>query len=204
MKKTIFLLDTSGNILRAGLFFEGSLKTFRRQGADFSGDALIFEASRRLLSQAKLDLKDLDAIAVSSGPGRFTGIRMGMTFAAMISSQLKIPALGISRLEALAFGSPLGLLCPVLAGYRGEKYYQIFHHSSVSRAPKPLGQPSWSPQSDWDIKKEEIEKSGAQIIERDAEMADFLAASIFYLAKKKIPQFQPLYLKAAGYEKKAQ
>ena len=203
MRKTILLLDTAGDILRAGLFFKGSLKTVLRKGADFSGDTLIFDASRHLLSQVALSLDDLDAIVVSSGPGRFTGIRMGMTFASILSSQLKIPALAISRLEALAYGSLLGRVCPVSMGYRGERYYQLFNHSSVRRAPKALSKPSWSPEADWEIKKKEIESDGFQIITRDAEIDDFLSASLFFLSQKKTPPFQPLYLKAAGYEKKA-
>jgi tRNA threonylcarbamoyl adenosine modification protein YeaZ len=202
MRKTILILDTSGETLRVGLFCSGSLKTLRLKGSDFSSDSLLFKAARRILDEAQLSISDVQALVVANGPGRFTGIRVGMTFTSILSSRLKIPALAISRLEAIAFGETEGQSCPVLIGYRGEKYYQAFNRKNLNHEPKPVSPPSWCSELEWAQKKREIEALGARIVEREAEVSDFFAAARFYLSQKKLPKFEPLYLKAASYERK--
>ncbi len=202
VKKSILILDTVGDALSAGLFHQDKLKTLRLKGADASGEALLFKAVDRLLFGAGLNLTDLHVIVVSSGPGRFTGIRIGMTFAAVLSSQAQTCALAVSSLEALAFGTEGTHFCPVLPGYRGEKYYQSFRRKHSDAAPKAVSQPAWSSEEDWERKAAEIKANSFQIIEREPQTADFLKAALFYLKKNKIPKFEPLYLKAAGYEKR--
>lgn len=54
------------------------------------------------LKQAGVDYGDLGAIAVSTGPGSFTGVRVGVSTARGLALALKIPAIGITTLEALA------------------------------------------------------------------------------------------------------
>ncbi|QPC86508.1 tRNA (adenosine(37)-N6)-threonylcarbamoyltransferase complex dimerization subunit type 1 TsaB [Mesorhizobium sp. NBSH29] len=55
-----------------------------------------------LLAQAGLDYAALDRIAVSVGPGSFTGVRVGVATARGLSLALKIPAIGITTIDALA------------------------------------------------------------------------------------------------------
>jgi tRNA threonylcarbamoyl adenosine modification protein YeaZ len=59
------------------------------------------------------DYSKLDKICCSVGPGSYTGIRIGITVAKTMSSVLKIPAFGISTLEAIAVSSksPDGIAC---------------------------------------------------------------------------------------------
>ncbi len=202
MKYPILILDTVGEVLSAGLFHQDKLKTLRLKGVETSGEYLLFKAVDRLLSGARLHLTDIKTVVVSSGPGRFTGIRIGMTFASILSSQLRVSTLAISGLEALAFGTAGEKKCPVLAGYRGEKYYQSFERKSLHKAPRAVSKPAWSSKEDWEQKKLEIESRSFQIIEREPTPDDFLKAALFCLEKNQIPKFEPLYLKAAGYERK--
>ena len=61
---------------------------------------------QELLADAGLDWRDLGRIAVGTGPGNFTGVRIAVAAARGLALGLGIPALGISRPEALAHGLP--------------------------------------------------------------------------------------------------
>ncbi len=75
-----------------------------------------------LLQQAKIDLKDIDAIIVAKGPGSFNGLRVGVAIAKGLAFALDVPLVGIGTLEVEAFlyvktGLPV---CPVQNAGRGE------------------------------------------------------------------------------------
>jgi tRNA threonylcarbamoyladenosine biosynthesis protein TsaB len=70
------------------------------EGADCS--SWLIPACSRCLSSAGLTLSDADGYAVASGPGSFTGLRVGLTTVKAWSEVLHKPILAISRLEALA------------------------------------------------------------------------------------------------------
>ncbi len=75
-------------------------------------------AIRRLLELAELGLPDLEGVAVSLGPGSFTGLRIGVTTAKTLAWSLGLPVAGISTLEALAAHTPLpsgALACPIVS-----------------------------------------------------------------------------------------
>lgn len=61
---------------------------------------------QELLAEAGLDWSDLDAIAVGTGPGNFTGVRIAVAAARGMALGLGIPAIGVTRMEALAHGGP--------------------------------------------------------------------------------------------------
>ncbi|OGS36608.1 MAG: tRNA (adenosine(37)-N6)-threonylcarbamoyltransferase complex dimerization subunit type 1 TsaB, partial [Elusimicrobia bacterium RIFOXYD12_FULL_66_9] len=97
----ILAVDATGDALFVALESGGRVLSARRD-AKTKHDESLLPAVESLLKRAKLTWKDLDAVAVPSGPGRFTGIRIGMAFAAMLAMKLNIPALALSRLEAAA------------------------------------------------------------------------------------------------------
>lgn len=68
-------------------------------------DAWILDAIDKLLRQCELELAQLDAIAVSIGPGTFTGIRVGMATAAGLALGAGIPLAGVGTLDALIDGA---------------------------------------------------------------------------------------------------
>lgn len=60
---------------------------------------------QEVMQTANLDLKELDAIAVSQGPGSYTGLRIGISTAKGLCYALDKPMLAIDTLQALAFGA---------------------------------------------------------------------------------------------------
>jgi len=85
--------------------------------------------------QAKIHLGDIDAVAVSKGPGSFTGLRIGVSAAKGLCYALDKPLLAINSLEAMAAGlihQPLtinhqpSLFCPMIDARRMEVYCAVF------------------------------------------------------------------------------
>ena len=83
-----------------------------------------------LLAGAGAGWRDLDAIAVGIGPGNFTGIRISVAAARGLALSLRIPALGVGTLEALALDLPRPVLA-VTDARRGEVYVQGFGAGAV-------------------------------------------------------------------------
>lgn len=90
---------------------------------------------REVLETAGVDYKQLDAVAVSKGPGSYTGLRIGVSTAKGICYAADLPLMAIDTLEAMAYGmkeklgSQIGeneLLVPMIDARRMEVYAAIF------------------------------------------------------------------------------
>jgi len=81
-----------------------------------------------LAEQCGAELSHLSAIAVSVGPGMFTGLRVGVTTAKVLGQALRIPVIPIASLDLLAY--PLRhsgvLVVPVMDARRHEVYYAMY------------------------------------------------------------------------------
>jgi tRNA threonylcarbamoyladenosine biosynthesis protein TsaB len=74
----------------------------RNDGNDCSRAEKIISVVGSLLEEAGLTLSDLDMIAASTGPGSYSGIRIGLSTALGLTCALNIPLIGVSVLEAMA------------------------------------------------------------------------------------------------------
>lgn len=82
-----------------------------------------------VLKEAQIEKQQLDAIAVSKGPGSYTGLRIGVSAAKGLCFALDIPLIAVSTLEALAHQvkAENGLIIPMLDARRLEVYSAIFN-----------------------------------------------------------------------------
>ncbi len=191
----LLAIDTTGSPLSLALQFNKKVLILHREFT-YPHDETLLPQILRLLNKAALKWKDLDALVVASGPGRFTGIRIGMSFASVMAGRLKIPALAVSRLEALAAKTPERTVCTVLPGYRDETFYQLF------QGGRPQGHPVWAVAKDWQSAKKRLSDQGVVFAEDEVKAADLLCCAAKLLQKKRRPRFEPLYLKPASYERK--
>jgi tRNA threonylcarbamoyladenosine biosynthesis protein TsaB len=82
----------------------------------------------RLLADAGARPSDLDGLAVSVGPGSFTGLRIGVSAAKGLAMALRLPVAPVPTLDALAARLPFAALpvCPVLDARKGEVYASLY------------------------------------------------------------------------------
>lgn len=89
------------------------------------------------LSNSKIALSDIDCIAISAGPGSFTGVRIGIATVKGIAFAGDIPCVGVSTLEAIAHGALEldGYIAAVMDARREQVYTATFrvHNGEVER-----------------------------------------------------------------------
>jgi tRNA threonylcarbamoyladenosine biosynthesis protein TsaB len=78
--------------------------------------------------QARVEMKEISAVAVDIGPGLFTGLRVGIATAKAIAQALRVPMIGLSSLDLLAFPVRYSnrLIVPVIDARRGEVFTAFY------------------------------------------------------------------------------
>ena len=115
---SIALLEMSGSLDAEVVLTPGNKK--------FGG---FMPAVNDLLTASDAHIGDIEAIAVATGPGSFTGLRVGLSTAKGLCHGLGIPIIGVPSLKALAgqLSHTEIPLCPVIASRKGEIFAALFH-----------------------------------------------------------------------------
>lgn len=82
-----------------------------------------------MLKDCGMEMKDLDGIGVSLGPGSFTGLRIGVVTAKTLAQVLNVPVAGVVALDVLAHQFdylPYMLVCPMIRVRKGEAYHAFY------------------------------------------------------------------------------
>jgi tRNA threonylcarbamoyladenosine biosynthesis protein TsaB len=131
-KLPLLAFDTSAAHCAAALLFED--RVIQRHEPMEKGQAeRLVPLLEELLAESGIGWPDLKALAVGTGPGNFTGVRIAVAAARGLALGLGIPAIGVTRLEALAHGLPRPLTV-VEDARRGEVYVQAFNADGTGPA----------------------------------------------------------------------
>jgi tRNA threonylcarbamoyladenosine biosynthesis protein TsaB len=138
--KPILCIETGTNVCSVALASEGMLLSLREngQGRDHAKHLGVYVDE--VLKTTNINPNQLMAVAVSKGPGSYTGLRIGVSLAKGLCYGLNIPLIGIGSLESLARVAredydagvlkieniEQTMLCPMIDARRMEVYAQIF------------------------------------------------------------------------------
>ena len=125
----LLCLDTSGQSLSVALVQDGKLRgeMFAQTGLTHSD--LLMPFVDFVLRSFQLEAQDIDLFAAVTGPGSFTGVRIGVETVKALSHAAQKPCLGINALEALARGAlPFeGVIAPLQDARAGQVYAAAYH-----------------------------------------------------------------------------
>ena len=138
----ILCIETGTDICSAGLASNGDIIALREEsGRNHAGKLAVFAAE--LLKESGLDPQQLDAVAFAMGPGSYTGLRIGSSFAKGLCYSLGIPLIAIDSLLSMAVIARrkyeqgvlkadnwnTAYLCPMIDARRMEVYTSVFDTS---------------------------------------------------------------------------
>jgi len=123
----IISIETSTNVCSVALHKENTLIAIKENHSSQSHSRLLAVFIQDILKEAEIAPEELDAVAVSKGPGSYTGLRIGVATAKGICYALSIPLIAINTLEAMAkqvckFIPQHSILCPMIDARRMEVY----------------------------------------------------------------------------------
>ncbi len=127
----ILCIETSSSVCSVAVFNDGKLIAVEEATVANSHSTLIIPMIDAVLAQSSIAIAELQAVAVSAGPGSYTGLRIGVSTAKGLCDAQDIPLIAIPTLEAMANGFveshhiTEGLICPMFDARRMEVYYWL-------------------------------------------------------------------------------
>ena len=131
----ILSIETSTPICSVALHQNGSLLASKENSSEKSHAAYLIPMILEMLDTTGIGFDDLNAIAVSKGPGSYTGLRIGVSTAKGICFAKDLPLIGVNTLEAMArqvlrlYKADDILICPMLDARRMEVYTMLINIS---------------------------------------------------------------------------
>lgn len=131
----ILCIETATKACSVALIKDGEVLSIREQSVQYSHSELVTVYIEEILFETGISLSDLDAVAVSKGPGSYTGLRIGVSAAKGLCFGLDIPLIGVNTLQSMAAGINLDanglsidkvLFCPMLDARRMEVYFAVY------------------------------------------------------------------------------
>ena len=136
----ILVIDTSGPVCGTAVMdSERVYSEFTAQNKN-THSASLMPMTEAALRVAGIELKDLNAIAAVTGPGSFTGVRIGVATAKGLAHGAGIPCIPVDALEALAesAGDFDGIVCPIQDARAGQVYGAAFRNGERLSSDTPM------------------------------------------------------------------
>lgn len=133
----ILMLETSTDVCSAALFNEGQLLCYRENSEGRSHASTLAVFVDEILQETGIPPKQLSAVAVSKGPGSYTGLRIGVSTAKGICYAQNLPLIAIDSLLAMTYGAVATMadkgedtdkviFCPMIDARRMEVYSALY------------------------------------------------------------------------------
>ena len=133
----ILCIETATNVCSVALIDRDGVIGIKESSIDKSHASLLSVFIEELLSEQKIKAQSLDAVAVSMGPGSYTGLRIGVSTAKGICFGAGLPLIAINTLKSMYYGAvelyssdpeinPKTLYCPMIDARRMEVYSSLY------------------------------------------------------------------------------
>lgn len=127
----ILSIETSTSICSVALHKDGELLGLREVEETGAHARKLMDLIDSVFTEQKVEIKELSAIAVSEGPGSYTGLRIGVSTAKGLAFSADLPLIGVGALKALALGAKQnvenqGVIVSMLDARRMEVYREVF------------------------------------------------------------------------------
>ncbi len=124
----ILALDTSGPVAGAAIVKNGEAAYEAIAVNRFTHSVSLMPMVEEGFARTGLAIRDMDLLAVTVGPGSFTGVRIGVSTVKGLAHGANKPCAGINALQALAAGIPFfdGVVCPIQDARAGQVYGAAF------------------------------------------------------------------------------
>ena len=132
-KMTILAMDTATMVSSVAVAAEERVLAEPTAETRFTHSETLVAHIEEVLRLADVKREELSAVAVSLGPGSFTGLRIGLAAAKAIAYALSIPLVGVPTLEVLAaaFPSPGAIVAPLIDAQKGNGYFALYRFTET-------------------------------------------------------------------------
>lgn len=132
-------LDTSLDACSVAIVRDGQTLAHLSEVMDRGQAERLAPMVREAIQQSGLTFAQLDRIGVTTGPGSFTGVRVGLSFARALALAIGKPCIGVSTLEALALEDGEEGARAALIETPGASYFARYENGAPSVAPRHIG-----------------------------------------------------------------
>ncbi len=134
----ILAVDTATKSCSVAIIEAGSLSAELTTLKDQTHSKQLMELIHKGLEMSGFSADELDGLAVTVGPGSFTGLRIGISTIKGLAHALEKPVVGISSLDVLAWqcADRSYLICPLLDARKGEVYSATYRFNNDTLTPK--------------------------------------------------------------------
>lgn len=131
----ILNIDTSTSVCSVALARDGKMVALKESNEGLNHSVLLGSYIDEILKENQLDMHDLDAVAISMGPGSYTGLRIGVSMAKGLCFGAEKPLIAVPTLQALAQSvsedlQDDALYCPMIDARRMEVYTAFYDRNN--------------------------------------------------------------------------